>query len=47
MQGDAQLVEQLDGAATNAATDDIGATLGSEETRHGAMLVLRGISNGR
>ena len=43
MQGDAQLVEQLDGAATNAATDDIGATLGSEETWHGAMLVLRGL----
>ena len=43
MQGDAQLVEQLDGAATNAATDDIGATLGSEEARHGAMLVLRGL----
>ena len=43
MQGDAQLVEQLDGTATNAATDDIGATLGSEETRHGAMLVLRGL----
>ena len=43
MQGDAQLVEQLDGTATNAATDDIGATLGSEETRHGAMLMLRGL----
>ncbi len=43
MQGDAQLVEQLDSATTNAATDDIGATLGSEETRHGAMLVLRGL----
>ena len=43
VQSDAQLVEQLDGAATNAATDDIGATLGSEETRHGAMLMLRGL----
>ena len=43
MQGDAQLVEQLDSATTNAATDDIGATFGSEETWHGAMLVLRGL----
>ena len=43
VQGDTQLVEQLDGAATNAATDDIGATLGSKEARHGTMLVLRGL----
>ena len=43
MQGDAQLVEQLDSATTNAATDDIGATFGSEEAWHGAMLVLRGL----
>ena len=43
VQGDTQLVEQLDGAATNAATDDIGATLGSKEARHGTMLMLRGL----
>lgn len=43
MQGDAQLVEQLDSATTNAATDDIGATLGSKEARHGTMLMLRGL----
>lgn len=43
MQGDAQLVEQLDSATTNAATDDIGATFGSEEAWHGSMLVLRGL----
>ena len=43
VQSDAQLVEQLDGAAADAATDDIGAALGSKEARHGTMLVLRGL----
>ena len=43
VQSDAQLVEHLDGAAANAATDDIGAAIGSEETWHGTMLVLRGL----
>lgn len=40
VQADAQLVEQLDGTATNTTTDDISATLGSKETRYGTMLML-------